>query len=200
MIIFGNILGSIFWGAVIALAATGIVWMLCRLISGSVRSLGAYIVLTVLFLLAGAQGSMLTGSLYIRGYVADAGETIQALMPTIEAGNIEQTTASFDDLRKQLLKEYPMFAPYADKIDLSTIRTAYEQGKDVPTAVAGSVTSQIDDALFYYALRRLLWLLGFMVAATLAIVFFFSYRSSSSGMDYGGFGSSASGGAGTLQF
>ena len=194
MIFLGNILGCIFWGALIAVAATGIVYLLCRLISGSVTSLGAYIVLTVLFILAGAQGSMITGALYLKGYVADAHDAIETLIPNIETSGMEQATGNIDQLRQRLLDEYPMLASFIDKIDLSQASSYVQNAQNGSTAMADFVANQFNDTLNYYALRRVLWLIGFMVAAALAITLFFSYRNSYS-TDY-----TESSSGGSLQF
>lgn len=197
MFFLGNILGCIFWGAVIAVAATAAVWLICRLISGNLNSLGACIVLTVLFILAGAQGSMITGAFYLRGYVDEAHDAVAALVPTIETGNLEQASANIDEIKKRVFEEYPMLEPFADKIDLSQIESYAQSG----TAMADTVAKQFNDSLAYYILRRVLWLLGFMIVATLAIVFLFSYRGGSSDYsDYGGTGLTSGGGAGSLQF
>lgn len=194
MIFLGNILGCIFWGALVAVVATGIVYLLCRLISGSVNSLGAYIVLTVLFILAGAQGSMITGALYLKGYVTDAHDAIESLIPNIDTGDVEQATVNIDQLRQRLLDEYPMLASYIDKIDLSEANNYLQNAQGSSTAIANSVANQFNDTLNYYVLRRVLWLIGFMVAATLVITFFFSYRNNYS-TDFTGQSS-----GGSLQF
>ncbi len=212
MIFLGSIIECILLGGVISVVATALVYFLCRLISGSVTHLGAYVVLTILFVFAGAQGAMLSGAFVLKGYLDDVQETIETMVPAVDPGqlqalvpdSVQLNAHDLEQLREKLLDEYPMLRPLADKIDLQALadntdlQTLNDYAAGGGTAIATQLTSQFNGQLNGYILRRLLWLLGMMAAATAAIVFFFSYRDTSHGSyDFGGSGTQAGTG---LQF
>jgi hypothetical protein len=186
------------WGGLIALLLTGGVYLLCSSAgSGSLRSAGAYIVLLLLLILLGVQSTLMVGGFYAKGYVSDAQEVIAAVLPQTVDGVGDASPMSYDELRERVTDEYPLLGPLFDKIDPTAIS---EYIKDGGNAVAKFVGDNLTDSINYYIVRRVLWMVGFVVAAILAICLFFSNRSGGSGLDYSMDRYSSSDSSGQLQF
>ena len=157
-------IGCILWGAAIAIIMTVAVWLLCQVLDRAASPL-TYVVLAILFVLNGAQATMMIGAMYGRGYVADMGEYVNSFV-----GQGENVTASindFDNLRGQLENDFPMMKTVLDKIDTSKLRSYMEEGH----SIVDFVTDELKSILNWYILRRILWMLGFMVTAVVAILF-----------------------------
>jgi predicted PurR-regulated permease PerM len=165
MFIIGNILGSVFWGAVIAIVITALVFLVCQVLDRS-RSPLTYIVLAVLLLLAGFQSTMMVGAMYAKGYINDIGDYATMLIDSGEdmAGEI----ADFNALRSQLEKEFPLASKLLDDIDTSELQAYVDKGNNMANFITDHVRSEVN----YYILRRVLWMTGFIVIAFAAILFF----------------------------
>lgn len=165
MFIIGNIIGSIFWGAVLSVLVVLLAYFVCRAIrTQSVQSVAAIVVLGVLLLFAGAQTTMIAGALYGKGYVNDISGYANSL---VSAGSetVENVT-DFEELRRQLSDQFPMAKPILDKIDGSGAAQYVSKGHTVVDFVADN----LHDTLNYYILRRILWLIGFVVVAMTTIL------------------------------
>lgn len=168
MIILDNVIGCIFWGVTIAIVSTMIVCILCKLLYR--LSPIAYIILLILFILTGAQGAMLAGATYLKGYVGDAREIIEV------TGGTMKTHEEMYDL---ILNKYPVLQPFLDCIDKQDTIDS-QTGKEMD--IVSYISNKINDTITYYILRRVLWLIGFMAIAAATIILFFSYRNSESYM------------------
>ena len=117
MFIIGNIIGSIFWGGLIALLLTAAVWLLCQVLDRA-RSVWTYAVLLVFFLLAGAQCTMMVGTMYAKGYLTDIGEYANMLVSTGEdmAGSVSGNIDDISNILDQISEEYPIVTPIINKI------------------------------------------------------------------------------------
>ncbi len=167
MFVLGNLLACIFWGIIIALGVTAIVFVLGAVFTGGRLSPLAYAVLLVLFVLAAVQGTLLSGGLYTKGYVDDVEEIITPLIPDLSETNLQAVAASYDEVQNAIIDEYPMLLPLLSQIDLSQLSSYLPQGGG---AVATYVGNQLRALVTDYVLRRVYWLLGFMLLATLAVV------------------------------
>jgi predicted PurR-regulated permease PerM len=167
MFIIGNIIGSIFWGGLIALLLTAAVWLLCQVLDRA-RSVWTYAVLLVFFLLAGAQCTMMVGTMYAKGYLTDIGEYANMLVSTGEdmAGSVSGNIDDISNILDQISEEYPIVTPIINKIDISDAQEYMAKGH----TLVDFITDDIHDAMNYYILRRVLWTLGFMIVAAIAII------------------------------
>ena len=165
MFVIGNIIGSIFWGAVLAVLVVLLTYVVCRAIRiQSVQGLSAIIILVVLFLFAGAQTTMIAGALYGKGYVDDVSSYANSLVST--GSEAVESATNFEELRQQLSDQFPMAKPILDKIDGSGAAQYVSKGHTVVDFVA----ENLNDTLNYYILRRVLWLIGFVVVAMAVII------------------------------
>jgi len=161
MFVIGNIIGSIFWGAVLAVLVVLLTYVVCRAIRvQSVQGLSAIIIFIILFLLAGAQTTMIAGALYGKGYVDDISNFANSIVSS------SSDAVDFEELRHNLSDEYPIAKPILDKIDGSGAANYVSKGH----TVVDFVTDNLNDTLNYYILRRILWLIGFVVVAISGIL------------------------------
>lgn len=161
MFVIGNVIGSIFWGAVLAVLVVLLTYIVCRAIRNqSVQGLPAIIVLGALLLLTGAQTTMIVGALYGKGYVDDISSFANSIVST------GSEAVDFEELRHNLSDEYPIAKPILDKIDGSGAANYVRKGHTMVDFVADN----LNDTLNYYILRRILWLIGFVVVAVVAIL------------------------------
>lgn len=165
MFIVGNIVGTVFWGAILAIVVVVLTYSVCRAIrSQSVQSVTAIAILGVLLLFAGAQTTMIVGALYGKGYVKDISGYANSL---VSAGSEKvESVTDFEELRRQLSDQFPMAKPVLDKIDGSGAAQYVSRGHTVVDFVADNLR----DSLNYYILRRVLWLIGFVVVAMASIL------------------------------
>lgn len=164
MFVILNAIGCILWGALAAIVVTAGVYFLCRYISiESAHAPLTYVALLVLFILTGAQATMLAGACYAKDYVADMGEQLGLF---VQSGSDHAATAavSVDELRRQLADQFPQAAPWLEQIDLSQ---ASQLAADGGTTVADQLLDGLRSSMNYYILRRALWMIGFVVVALL---------------------------------
>lgn len=163
MFIVGNIFGCLFWGALIAIAVTIAVWLLC-LVLDRVASLLTYIVLVVLLLLTGVQATLMVGALYSKGYVTDIGDYANSLFLRDKGDTM--SNMDIDNLCVRIVNEFPVAKPLLDKMDTSGLQAYVAKGH----TVIEYVTDDLKSTLNWYILRRVLWILGFVGGAVVAIL------------------------------
>lgn len=169
MIILSNILGCLFWGVVVAIAATGLVYYICNQFGHNIKNLGVIAILTLLFIFSGAQGCMLSGALYLKDYVGIVHDMVEQMIPAEEVRN---ATNAAEELYSSITDEYPIITPFVSKIDLTALQNYVDEGGEV----ADYVATEINNILNSYVLRRVLWLVGLMIVATAAIIMFVKKR------------------------
>lgn len=172
MFLISNILGSLFWGFIITLVVVGCVYLLCKaLISYRASSLLSLGILLVLFILAGAQSTMMVGAMYAKGYVNDISTYANSLVTVgadaVQSGTHPASSASdFNRIRQQIEEQFPMAKPVLDHIDISDLDQYVASGHSVVDFIADELKSTFN----YYILRRVLWLMGFVLVSLVAIL------------------------------
>ena len=137
--IIGNLIGCIFWGALIAIVVTAATYGICRALSRqSVQGPVAEVALIALLVLSGAQCTMITGAVYARDYVEQLAEATDA-------------AAS--------LSQYPQLASLAKKLHIEAV---------ADTSIS-YVREELTSALGSYITRHALWTLAFVVATLVAL-------------------------------
>lgn len=162
MLIVGNIIGSIFWGAIIAIAVTLAVFALCKQLNRA-DSILTWAILAVLFLFAGAQSTMMVGAFYAKGYVDNVCCFANSLMP--EEVNAPLDAADFAQIRRQI-EESPLSKTILNRIDTDAIQQYANSGQTIVELIADEMTSTIN----YYILRRVAWLSGGVLLALIGIL------------------------------
>ncbi len=160
--------GSILWGAAFTIIITIVIFLVCRSINTNIwKSTGSTLVLALLFFLLGAQGTMMVGAAYLKGYVDDVKSTFDTFLPE---QNAEMTTAipmdEIQQIRRQIADNYPILTPYLDKIDPQQASSLIEnKGTSFSDSLADSLKDTLDD----YILRRVFWMVGMIVCALILI-------------------------------
>ena len=163
MFIVGNMIASLFWGALMAVVLTAAVWLLCRVLDRA-SSLATYIVLLVFLLLVGAQCSMVVGAMYAKGYVTDIENYANTLLSN--GDDFAGQAADVKSVLSQITDKFPMAAPIIDSIDIDDAQEYMAKGHSLVSYIAADWNSTLN----YYILRRVLWIAGFILVAVIAIV------------------------------
>ena len=172
MFLIGNIIGSVFWGLIITIVVVGGVFLLCKaLVSYRASSLLSLGILLVLFVLAGAQSTMMVGAMYAKGYVDDistyANSLVTAGADAVQSGtDAVPSVSDFNRIRQQIEDQFPMAKPVLDRIDVGDLDQYVASGHSVVDFIANELKSTLN----YYILRRVLWLMGFVLVALVGIL------------------------------
>lgn len=162
MFFIGNIFGSILWGALISIVITSLVFLVCHLLDRGHSPL-TYIVLAVLLFFTGFQSTMMVGAMYVKGIASDIGDYATMLVDSGE--NMAGEVADFNELRNQIEAEFPLASTLLDNIDTSGLQAYLEEGN----SIANYITDDVKSTINYYILRRILWMVGFVIVAFVAI-------------------------------
>lgn len=165
MLIVGNVIGSIFWGAILAIIVTLAIFILCRRLNRA-DSILTWVILAVLLLFAVAQCSMMVGAVYAKGYVDDIGSFANSLMP--KEAHATPNTADFERIRYQIEEAYPLSKTVFERIDTDDIQSYANSGH----TIVELITDQMKSTINYYILRRAAWLLGGVLLALAGILLF----------------------------
>ena len=166
MLIVGNLIGCIFWGALIAAAVVAVLWGVCHILHIDVlQNPLSLIVIAVLFLLLGAQSTFLVGAYRLRGYADEIAGYVNSIVDTGESSLM--TIEDVNSIRQRVIDEYPVAKPLLEKMNVQTAMNYVESGR----GMVGYVSDSVNGALSGYMLRRWLWMMGFVL---LAIVFIFA--------------------------
>lgn len=165
MLIVGNVIGSIFWGAVLAVVVTLAIFVLCRQLNRA-DSILTWVILAVLLLFAGAQSTMMVGAVYAKGYVDDISSFANSFMP--KETNATPNIADFERIRYQIEEAYPLSRTMFEHIDTEDIQSYINSGH----TITEFITDQMKSTINYYILRRAAWLLGGVLLALVGILLF----------------------------
>ncbi len=162
--IFGNAIACILWGVLIAVVLTIFLYVLMKMLHASFSlNLCGFFIMLLTFILFFAQGAMMAGAMYAKGYVDEMGVMVVNL--------INQTEQSFNQLApveqirhiKHLVnEEYPVLSPYMKQLELSTV-------KEGSAAIAVTIVNEVKSLADFYMLRRVFWIVGIMLASSLLV-------------------------------
>lgn len=141
--LIGNILACVLWGVFISVTLVVFLYWFLRLLHPN-YSLTIPGVLIGLFLqiLLFAQSVMLIGAVYAKGY----------------ADKMKIT----EQFQQEIGREYPMIQSCLNKIDVEDI-------VDEKNATI-SIINEIKSLINYYILRRVLWIVGFMISGVIILI------------------------------
>lgn len=166
MFIVENIVGSIFWGLLVALVMSVLVFLVCMLFSRkNVQSPISILVIAVYFLFATAAGALIAGGYYVKGYVEDMGDYVASI--TDKTTDMAFSDTDFNNLKDMITDEYPGTKPILEHIDTDELISKSSVGRSVSDFLVDEVNNTIDE----YIERCLKWLLfGTLIAIILATV------------------------------
>jgi hypothetical protein len=164
MFLISNILGSLFWGVIVALFITILVFIICLLINNqTLRSPIALIVLGGIFVYNAAFATLIAGTFYARDYVESLCVFMENLTNT--GKTMIGTVADFNELKDQIAEEYTSAKPILDLIDANEAVNQFKAGKLVAEYISEKINNIIDD----YVHKCLLWMgVGSLIGAIMA--------------------------------
>lgn len=165
MFIVEDIIGSIFWGTLIAALITGIIFLLCMLASRkSIQSTESLLVLGGLFLFNAIACSFLVGAIYAKEYAEDICNFIGDM--TDIGKDTVLSTADFNELKNQITEEYKSAKPLLDLVDANEAVRHMKVGN----SIADYISDEINDTIDEHIKNCLLWMLGGIVTAITSIM------------------------------
>lgn len=165
MFIVEDIIGSIFWGMLMAALITGIVFLLCMLASRkSIQSTESLLVVGGLFLFNTIACSFIVGAIYAKGYAEDVCDFIGDMADV--STNIALSTADFNELKNQITEEYKSAKPLLDLVDANEAVRRIKAG----SSIADYISDEINDTIDEHIKNCLLWMLGGIVTAITSIM------------------------------
>lgn len=172
MFILGNFFGCFFWGTIIAIIIVMGIYMLYRQLAPGGKAILPIILLFVSFLFIGAQTTMMVGALYTKGYISDISTSANSIIGNT-ADQVNSTVADVESTIYHLKSQYPFAAPLLNKVDIGKA-TRYVEGGG--RSVVDFIASNLHETVNYYILRRVLWIIGFVVLALIGMLLFSSRK------------------------
>lgn len=142
----------VFYGLLATAALMAVLYAALKMMSeGIVRSIPFYITGVVLFPLLAVQFSLLIGAMQVRAHTdvieLKVNQMVEGIYGTLNANDSQL-------LMDELTENMPLLGVYLDTADFS--------GHTYETA-ASVIASTIREYITWYAVRRLLWILGFTI-------------------------------------
>ena len=109
--------------------------------------------------------------MYAKGYVDDistyANSLVTAGADAVQSGtDAVPSVSDFNRIRQQIEDQFPMAKPVLDRIDVGDLDQYVASGHSVVDFIANELKSTLN----YYILRRVLWLMGFVLVALVGIL------------------------------
>lgn len=164
MFIVEDIIGSIFWGVLIAIVITLVVFIICLLINNkALQSPIALLVIGGLFIYNAVIGTMIASAYYAQEYADWICEYIDELTGT--GKNIAITSADFNVLKEEIAEEYKGAKPLLDLIDANDLIRNMKIGKTIAAYISDKINETIGD----YVHSCFMWMfVGTLLGAILA--------------------------------
>lgn len=148
---------SLIWGILIAIACMALfVFIIKGWWKNAMFTIWSYLIGAVLFILLSFQCTMIVGSLKIIDTTDEYEEYFTTLVNSAYEGWEEVTEADADIIIKKAIAEYPLLEYY-----ISGGEFYGHSAKQLPSVMADELRS----FMWAYITRRLLWCLGFVIAA-----------------------------------
>ena len=184
MFILENIFGCVFWGTILAIIIVTVVYLLYRQLAPSGRkSIMTHLLLFVLFLFVGAQTTMTVGALYAKGYISDISNSVNSIIGNT-ADQVNPTVDYVESTIYELKSQYPFAAPLLNKVDIGKATRYVEGGGH---SVVDFIASNLHETVNYYILRRVLWMIGFVLIAMIGMLLLSNKRRQPASMSQSSF-------------
>ena len=157
-LILENLLGSLFFGGVISILLTCLVFLACMMISRkTVQTPISILVIAVYFVYATVFGSLIVGGMYAKTHVEKIGTYVAELMDE------ETETTSPGVIKNELIQTYASYGFIIDQIDINSIVNIAQSGQTSGNFLAQIINEKIDD----YIQEWSIWLLFGALMATI---------------------------------
>ena len=184
MFLISNIVCSLFWGSIVALIITVVVFIICLLINNkTLQSPITLLVLGGIFVYNAFFATLIAGAYYARDYVDNVCQFMEELTDT--GKSMVTTAADFNELRDQIAEEYPAAKPLLMLIDANEVVAQFKAGK----LVAEFISEKINDTIDNYVHDCLMWMgVGTLIGAIMAAAVVRKGSHSSYGADISTYG------------
>lgn len=177
MFVLFNVVSCIGFGVLLALVLSlGLVFLAMKLFSPVRIKLFSWVLLLFMTLLICYQSVLLVGGGYAKSYMNDISESVLTVVNTTRTA-IDGTVSTFyqhEQVLEDLTEKYPLLQSYISEINLQEY---INSGLSVPEIVVKELNSMVN----FYMLRRVLWILGFLLLGVIVVAYSRTpYQSSSS--------------------
>lgn len=159
-----NIMLSLLWGGIISVVLIVLLYVLMSVLFSSYRfTLWNIIVMLILWILLFAQSTMMVGAMYAKGYVDDVQKLVTDVIGYTNADfGIYSSEEQLEKIKEAVDENLPVASSFVENIDVESIT---ESGLNFADSVSIVMKSYIN----FYILRRVLWILGFMIVGGIAL-------------------------------
>ena len=163
----------IFYGVLITSVLMTVVYFVLRQVNrGTVSTIPFFLVGVVLFVSLSFQQTLMVGAIKAKGYLNAVAEYVEEIAD-VKDGIVERTSREVNsDYVQKIKKQFPEFSLFVD------VDKFGESLNDMGTTVT-KMKENTSSSLNYYILRRIMWSLGFLVAAIVIVCLLDSGSSSS---------------------
>lgn len=163
MFILENLIGSLFFGTVIGLVLTALVFLACMMINRkTIQTPVSMIVIGAYFIFAAIMGSLIVGCMYAKNHVDSMGKYITVVVDE-EFGTVSQQNIA--ELRSKVMETYQSHGNAFEGINVKDIVNNIRIGATASDYIVSEVNGKIDD----YTEKWVIWLLfGTLLSAILA--------------------------------
>ena len=161
MYILENIIGSVFFGGVIALILTALVFLACMMISRkTLQNTIAILVIGGYFIYATVISSFVVGGFYAKSRVGEVGEYVETLVED----NIENPSSEdIEEIKNDIVETYQSYGSFLNTIDFKDVIKSVRLGATASSYFVNLANDKIDD----YIERWIMWLLFGTLMATI---------------------------------
>lgn len=165
MFVLFNIFSCVVFGLLLALVLSGgLVLLMIKLFAPVRIKPISWILLLSMTILVCYQSVLLVGGFYAKGYVNDIGNGISTFIDAsrITIGEVNSSLQSNKQVLENLAEEYPMLQTYILDVDVDEY---VNSGLSVPSIIVEELNAMVN----FYILRRVLWMLAFLLIGTFVI-------------------------------
>ncbi len=164
MFIIGDFISSLFWGIVMSMIITSVVFLICILASRrSFYSVEVLMVIGGLFLFNSIICTLIAGALQAKSYTDAVCSFVGDI--TDASKDVALSEVDFNELKYEISKEYRNAQPILDMIDANGVVKHIKPG----SSLASYISDQVNDKIYNHIINCLLWMLGGIITATTAV-------------------------------
>ena len=153
-----NLISTLLWGGILSIVIIVLLYLLMRGLYFSYRfTLWNILLMLVLWILFFSPNTMMGGAMYAKGYVDDVQELVSSVANQANGTFTQLSSAEqVEQVKLAIQEEFPIVSSYVEKIDVKSIA-------DGSTGYAVGIAQVMKKTINYYILRRILWIIGFII-------------------------------------
>lgn len=149
---------ALLWGGLLSVVLVVLLYLLIKAFYPSCKlTLLSGVVMFVLWIFLFIQSTMLVGALYAKGYVDDMKTVVATFMEkATDVSDSLNSSQQADKLKQDLSEQYPILESYLDRLDIRELTN-----RDMPVEII--LAESIKTMIHFYILRRVLWIVAFLL-------------------------------------